>query len=269
VPSYGVALSPLSTALDPISASDDDAPFAFSTRFRSANGAVAFLACVATAAYAFLNQNRKLLAGSFARCFPARAFAEDEERSSVPDLSVALSDDILKGLPTYMIGANPEYNLVVPASATRGAGGARQPRPEAWERVASSISAAEEERARLEMKRMTATFAEEAAGEYSQDVRNLLGKKQKKKRSKGKVAPEGEGILGVGNPELVRKNTIEALAWGDDDADAGGSAEDKDARPDAEDERGEVDGESAEEKAERRRRRKERKERKRRERGEE
>ena len=51
------------------------------------------------------------------------------------------------------------------------------------------ISAEEEERMRLEMKKMTATFTEEAAGEYSEDMRAMLGKKQKKKRAAGRVAP--------------------------------------------------------------------------------
>jgi hypothetical protein len=117
------------------------------------------------------------------------------------------------------------------------------------------ISAEEEERMRLEMKKMTATFTEEAAGEYSEDMRAMLGKKQKKKRAAGRVAPgdeEAGSFTRDDAPQVNRKDSVvAALAWGDegDDDDEGG---------------GDAGVETAEEKAERRRRKKEKKERRRR-----
>jgi hypothetical protein len=262
VPNLGVNIDPVPDALATISEGEDGGQFDFSSRFENGNGAVAFFAFLALVVGTALNQNRAALVSVFNRFAPVRVFADEEEVSAVPDISIALSDGILKGLPSYMIGVNPEYNEVVPASATLGAGGANQPRPPEWEEVMRGISAEEEERMRLEMKKMTATFTEEAAGEYSEDMRAMLGKKQKKKRAAARVAPGDEEVGSfsfsrVDAPRVNRKDSVvAALAWGDegDDDDEGG---------------GDAGVETAEEKAERRRRKKEKKERRRREKADE
>jgi hypothetical protein len=257
-----VNIDPVPDALATISEGEDGGQFDFSSRFENGNGAVAFFAFLALVVGTALNQNRAALVSVFNRFAPVRVFADEEEVSAVPDISIALSDGILKGLPSYMIGVNPEYNEVVPASATLSAGGANQPRPPEWEEVMRGISAEEEERMRLEMKKMTATFTEEAAGEYSEDMRAMLGKKQKKKRAAARVAPGDEEVGSfsfsrVDAPRVNRKDSVvAALAWGDegDDDDEGG---------------GDAGVETAEEKAERRRRKKEKKERRRREKADE
>jgi len=254
VPNLGVNIDPVPDALATISEGEDGGQFDFSSRFENGNGAVAFFAFLALVVGTALNQNRAALASVFNRFAPVRVFADEEEVSAVPDISIALSDGILKGLPSYMIGVNPEYNEVVPASATLSAGGANQPRPPEWEEVMRGIGAEEEERMRLEMKKMTATFTEEAAGEYSEDMRAMLGKKQKKKRAAGRVAPGDEEVGSFSRVDarmqINRKDSVvAALAWGDqgDDDDEGG---------------GDAGVETAEEKAERRRRKKEKKEKK-------
>ena len=252
VPNLGVNIDPVPEVLETISEGDEGDQFDFSSRFENGNGAVAFFTFLALVVGTALNQNRVALVSLLNRFAPVRVFADEEEVSAVPDISIALSDGILKGLPSYMIGANPEYNEIVPASATLGAGGANQPRPPEWEEVLRGISEEEEERMRQEMKKMTATFTEEAAGEYSEDMRNLLSKKQKKKRAKGKVAPEDEeSAFFDDKPQYNRKDSVAPLAWGDE-----GEGND-----DEEEAAGDV-GETAEEKAERRRRKKEKKEKK-------
>jgi hypothetical protein len=250
VPNLGVNIDPVPDALATISEGEDGGQFDFSSRFENGNGAVAFFAFLALTVGTVLNKNRAALASVFNRFAPVRVFADEEEVSSVPDISIALSDGILKGLPSYAIGVNPEYNEVVPASATLSAGGANQPRPPEWEEVMRGISAEEEERMRLEMKKMTATFTEEAAGEYSEDMRAMFGKNQKKKRAAGRVAPGDEEVGSFSAPQINRKGSVvAALAWGDegDDDDEGG---------------GDAGVETTEEKAERRRRKKEKKEKK-------
>ena len=247
VPNLGVNIDPVPDALATISEGEDGGQFDFSSRFENGNGAVAFFAFLALTVGTVLNKNRAALASVFNRFAPVRVFADEEEVSSVPDISIALSDGILKGLPSYAIGVNPEYNEVVPASATLSAGGANQPRPPEWEEVMRGISAEEEERMRLEMKKMTATFTEEAAGEYSEDMRAMFGKNQKKKRAAGASRRGTRGGF-VFRAAINRKNSVvTALAWGDEgDDDEGG---------------GDAGVETTEEKAERRRRKKEKKER--------
>ena len=254
VPSYGATVEPVTEVVDLIS--EDDGQFAFSDRLWGLNGFVAFFTTVIVVGGTVLNQNRVLLGSVLSKFGYSKVFAsDDDDVSNVPDISIALSDGILKGLPNYMIQNNPEYNEFVPSTATIGAGGLNQPPPPEWEAMMQAVSAAEEERMRVEMKKMTATFVEEAAVDYSGDMGSVLKKKKKTKRG-GKVAPEDDD--GFSKPQLLSKDSnVEQLNWGEDGGeDEGGGGDDNDNGDDGK------TAETGEEKAERRRKRKEKKERK-------
>ena len=61
------------------------------------------------------------------KIWPNNKVFDEDELAYVPDLSIALSDGILKGLTTYMISANPEYNEIVPSDGDGGRGGSAGP----------------------------------------------------------------------------------------------------------------------------------------------
>ena len=116
-----------------------------------------------------------------------------------------------------MISANPEYNEIVPATATGGRGWLG-PTPKTWEEVLEGMSKEEEARMKREMEKMTATFTPEEAGEYSAEMSAMLGKKERKRRSKKKNDDdEGEEDLWGGDRAFSRKSsTVQPLGgWVD------------------------------------------------------
>ena len=50
--------------------------------------------------------------GVIKRMFPVANFFEEDDFSLTPDLSIARGDGILKGLKTYRIHDNPDFNMV-------------------------------------------------------------------------------------------------------------------------------------------------------------
>ena len=273
IPRFGFSLPTYESLLAVFS--EDGAQFDFRTRLTRSNGAASFFTLLLVVLGYVLNANRGVLRAAFRRCFPSTRVFEEEEPSSVPDFSIALSDGILKGFPTYMIAANPEYNEIVPGTSTVPAGGPNNPIPKAWEEVLQGMSAEEEQRLAEMTKKMTMSFVPEAAQEYSKEMRDMLGKKDKKKSKK----------RDDDSSQLTRKNsTVAPLGWGDDDRDVGasfdGGGEDRRGfesvrgvggvseamatQPEGDPE--EVREETREEKEERRRKKREKKERRRRER---
>ena len=289
VPSFTYSFPALESLLSPIS--EEGKQFDFAARFLRVNGAAPFFTVVAIIVGAFLNSNRAVFGAVLRKIWPNNKVFDEDEMSTVPDLSIALSDGILKGLTTYMISANPEYNEIVPATATVGAGGSAGPTPKTWEEVLEGMSKEEEARMKKEMEKMTATFTPEEAGEYSAEMSAMLGKKEKKRRSKKKKKDyeegEGEDPWG-GDREYSRKSsTVQPLGgWGDEGL--GGSFNVDPAtprgfesveatnglsaamatQPEGDPEKVKETREEKEERRRRRREKKEKKERRRRERGE-
>ena len=130
IPRFGFSLPTYESLLAVFS--EEGAQFDFRTRLTRSNGAASFFTLLLVVLGYVLNANRGVLRAAFRRCFPSTSVFEEEEPSSVPDFSIALSDGILKGFPTYMIAANPEYNEIVPMSTSPRR--AEQPDPEGGRR---------------------------------------------------------------------------------------------------------------------------------------
>ena len=147
VPSYlnGGALDP---ATSPISSGSQ---FNFKARLDRSNAAICVFALVCLVVYKIINVYRKGLRAFFARVFPKGLVEEEEEEevSMTPELSIARSDGIMKGLTTFLIQENPQYNEIVPSSATKSCGGPNGSVPE-WE---AAFAEADREESEAEAER--------------------------------------------------------------------------------------------------------------------
>ena len=218
VPSFTYSFPALESLVSPIS--EEGKQFDFAARLLRVNGAAPFFTVVAIIVGAFVNTNRAAFSAVLRKIWPNNKVFDEDELAYVPDLSIALSDGILKGLTTYMISANPEYNEIVPATATVGAGGSAGPTPKTWEEVLEGMSKEEEARMKREMEKMTATFTPEEAGEYSAEMSAMLGKKERKRRSKKKKNDddegEGEDLWGGDRAFSRKSSTVQPLGgWVD------------------------------------------------------
>lgn len=129
VPTYKYSISTLDDALEP---TEMGRQFDLNERLDRTNAAAPVVTLVLMLLAYYLKVNKMAIQSFISRYFSVKVFSE-EEFSMTPDLSVAQSDGIIKGLKTYMVHDNPVYHNIVPVTATLCAGGAHSPMPAGWE----------------------------------------------------------------------------------------------------------------------------------------
>lgn len=220
VPSY-LADGAFDVATSPISSGSQ---FDFKARFDRTNAAICVLTIVCLLVAKILTFYRKGLRAFFARMFPNGLVEEEEEEevSMTPELSIARSDGIMKGLTTFLIQENPEYNEIVPSSATKSCGGPNGAVPE-WEAAFAEAdreeSEAEAERQRKANERASKSLfgASEVQAEAAGEMPDAM-KKRLKKDKKGK-SPGAERVPRRKNSQVAPLGGMddEVVDFGDDD----------------------------------------------------
>ena len=220
VPSYlnGGALDP---ATSPISSGSQ---FNFKARLDRSNAAICVFALVCLVVYKIINVYRKGLRTFFARMFPKGLVEEEEEEVSMtPELSIARSDGIMKGLTTFLIQENPQYNEIVPSSATKSCGGPNGSVPE-WEAAFAEAdreeSEAEAERQRKANERASRSLfgASDVQAEAAGEMPDAMKKRLKKDKNK---SPGAERVPRRKNSQVAPLSGMDAgddvVDFGDDD----------------------------------------------------
>ena len=221
VPSYlnGGALDP---ATSPISSGSQ---FNFKARLDRSNAAICVFALVCLVVYKIINVYRKGLRAFFARVFPKGLVEEEEEEevSMTPELSIARSDGIMKGLTTFLIQENPQYNEIVPSSATKSCGGPNGSVPE-WEAAFAEAdreeSEAEAERQRKANERASRSLfgASDVQAEAAGEMPDAMKKRLKKDKNK---SPGAERVPRRKNSQVAPLSGMDAgddvVDFGDDD----------------------------------------------------
>ena len=220
VPSY-VNDGALDPATSPISSGSQ---FNFKTRLDRSNAAICVLVLVMLVVFKILNVYRKGLRAFFARVFPKGLVEEEEEEVSMtPELSIARSDGIMKGLTTFLVQENPEYNEIVPSSATKSCGGPNGSVPE-WEAAFAEAdreeSEAEAERQRKANERASRSLfgASDVQAEAAGEMPDAMKKRLKKDKNK---SPGAERVPRRKNSQVAPLSGMDAgddvVDFGDDD----------------------------------------------------
>jgi hypothetical protein len=225
--------------LSPISSSTGST-FDFNTRLGSYNAT----ACLTTMALILFGYvcvwNYVAIRRFILRLFPkAESLFDEVEVSRTPDLSIALSDGILKGLPSYEVKDNDAYFSIVGDKACKSAGGFDQPIPKGWEGQVDVDDGKKKVKVREDA--LAVRIVHEEAGAFGEGVQKALrrnkGKSKEKKDSSGKdskgTSKSGKGT-GYGDlkdePGSMfdddgrgrrgrlsrRRSTVAPLAWGAD-----------------------------------------------------
>ena len=221
VPSY-VNDGGLDTVTSPISSGSQ---FDFKTRLDRRNAAVCVFVLVCLVVFKILNFYRKGLRAFFARVFPKGLVEEEEEEevNMTPELSIARSDGIMKGLTTFLVQENPEYNEIVPSSATKSCGGPNGSVPE-WEAAFAEAdreeSEAEAERQRKANERASRSLfgASDVQAEAAGEMPDAMKKRLKKDKNK---SPGAERVPRRKNSQVAPLGGMDAgddvVDFGDDD----------------------------------------------------
>jgi hypothetical protein len=239
VPQLDYSLKEKDEILSPISSSTGST-FDFNTRLNSYNAT----ACLTTMALILLGYvcvwNYVAIRKFILRLFPkAESLFEEVEVSMTPDLSIALSDGILKGLPSYEVKDNDVYFPIVGDHACKSAGGIDQPIPKGWEGQVDVDD--DKKKVKVREDALAVRIVQEEAGAFGEGVQKALrknkGKSKEKKDSSGKDSKgSSKSGKGTGYGDLKdepgsmfddggrgrrgrlsrRRSTVAPLDWGAD-----------------------------------------------------